>query len=450
MPTMLRRPGVGVPAVLVLAAAALVAAASVLAAQDAPRTQPLQPIAIRAGTLIDGTGAAPVRNAVIVIRGDRIEAAGAGIAIPQGARVIDLSRHTVLPGFIDAHVHITGRPVGEGDWVHAGVTDSPADDALWGALNARRTLEAGFTTVRNAGAGGFADVALREAVDAGRVPGPRILAAGSAIGITGGHCDDNGYRPGLFAHEPGPLEGVADGADQIRQSVRLQIKYGADVIKICATGGVLSQGDAVGAQQYTEEEMRVAVETAHLLGRRVETHAHGTDGIKAAVRSGVNSIDHGSLLDADGARLMAERGVFLVPTLMAAEVVGGPGSERRLPAWAAAKGRVVWDGVQRSVRLAIAAGVRIAFGTDAGVFPHGTNAHEFELLVSIGGLTPMQAIQTATANAAGLLGLEGDIGSVAAGRYADLVAVPGDPLANIGLLRQVAFVMKGGEVVRGP
>jgi len=431
------------------ALAALLVLPAALGAQEAPRGAP-PVLAIRAGTLIDGTGAAPVRNAVILVRGARIEAAGAGVAVPNGARVIDLSRYTVLPGFIDTHVHITGRPVGEGDWVHAGVTDGAADDALWGAMNARRTLEAGFTTVRNVGAAGFSDVALRNAVNAGRVPGPRILASGAAIGITGGHCDDNGYRQGLFAHEPGPLEGVADGADQVRAAVRLQIKYGADVIKVCATGGVLSQGDEVGAQQYTEEELRVAVETAHLLGRRVATHAHGTEGIKVAVRAGVNSIDHGSLLDAEGVQLMAERGTFLVRTLMAGEAVGGPGSEERLPAWAASKGRVVWEGAQRGVRMAVQGGVRIAFGTDAGVFPHGTNAHEFELLVRYGGLTPMQAIQTATGNAAALLGMERDIGTVAAGRYADLVAVSGDPLADVALLRTVAFVMKGGEVVKGP
>ena len=404
-------------------------------------------VAVRAGTLIDGTGAPPVHGAVIVIRGGRIEAAGVGVAVPAGARVIDLSHATVLPGFIDAHVHLAGRPTGEGDWVNSAARETIADDAIFGVRAARATIEAGFTTVRNVGAHGFADVALRNAIDAGRVPGPRMLVSGNAIGITGGHCDRNGYVPGLFGREPGPLEGIANGADQIREAVRLQVKYGADVIKICATGGVLSQGDAVGVQQYSEEEMRVVVETARLLERRVAAHAHGVEGIMAASRAGVTSIEHGSFMTEEAARLLVQNGTWYVPTLTAGYMVGSPEGSARLPEWAARKGHMAWAAIQHAIRIAVAAGVKIALGTDAGVFPHGMNGKEFELLVTLGGMSPMQAIQTGTMNSATLLGMEHDVGSLEAGKYADLVAVNGDPLQDITVLQHPVFVMKGGELV---
>jgi imidazolonepropionase-like amidohydrolase len=407
--------------------------------------------AIRAGTLIDGLGGAPVRNAVILVRDGRIEAVGPNVRVPAGARVLDLSRYTVLPGFIDMHVHLAMRPIGEGDWVNAGVRESAADAAIFGVRHARLTLEAGFTTVRNVGASGFADVALRNAIEAGRVPGPRMVTAANSIGATGGHCDDNGYAPGALGHEPGPLEGIANGPGEVRAAVRLQVKYGADVIKICATGGVLSQGDAVGVRQMDDDELAAVVRTAHLTERRVAAHAHGRDGIIAASRAGVNSIEHGSFLDEEGARVMVEHGTWLVPTLMAGFTVGQGESNAALPEWAATKGRAAWAAMQRGIRVATAAGVRIAFGTDAGVFPHGRNAQEFELLVRYGGLTTMQAILTATLNAAQLLGREEDVGTVRPGRWADLVAVEGDPLADITLLRTaVRYVLKGGEVVRQP
>jgi len=432
--------------ILVGAVAAAVAATAARA--QAPAAAP-QVVAIRAGALIDGTGAPPVRNAVIVIRGDRIEAVGSSVRVPPGARVIDLSRYTVLPGFIDAHVHLASRPLGVGDFVHRGVTDDEGDDALWGAANARATLLAGFTTVRDVGSSSFANIALMRAIDAGRLMGPRMVTAGHLIGISGGHCDLDGYAA-YVVPERGPLEGIATGVDQVREAVRLQVKYGATVIKICATGGVLSQGDQIGAQQMTEDEMRAAVETAQMLGRRVAAHAHGIAGIKAAIRAGVTSIEHGSILDAEAVRMMVEHGTWLVPTLFAGWSVGSPEAAARLPAWMAEKGRAAWEAMQHSIRLAVQGGVRIALGTDAGVDPHGQNAREFELLVSYGGMSPLQAIQAGTVNAATLLGMEHDVGSLESGKYADVVAVPGDPLADITVLQHPAFVMKGGEVVVSP
>jgi imidazolonepropionase-like amidohydrolase len=431
----------------ILAGAALAAAATSALHAQAPAEAPV--VAIRAGTLIDGTGAAPVRNAVIVIRGDRIEAVGPSARVPAGARVIDLSRYTILPGFIDAHVHLASRPLGVGDFVHRGVTDDEGDDALWGAADARATLLAGFTTVRDVGSSSFANVALARAIDAGRVGGPRMVVAGHLIGISGGHCDLDGLAPGVVP-EHGPLEGIAAGPDQVREAVRLQVKYGATVIKICATGGVLSQGDQIGAQQMTEDEMRAAVETAHMLGRRVAAHAHGNEGIKAAIRAGVTSIEHGSFLDEEAVRMMVEHGTWLVPTLFAGWTVGSPEASAHLPAWMAEKGRAAWEAMQRSIRLAVQGGVKIALGTDAGVDPHGRNAREFELLVTVGGMSPMQAIQAGTMNGATLLGMEHDVGSVETGKLADLVAVGGDPLADITTLQHPAFVMKGGEVVLAP
>ena len=406
--------------------------------------------AIRAGTLIDGSGGAAVKNAVIVVQGDRIIAAGAGVAVPAGARVIDLSAFTVLPGFIDAHVHLTGHIIGDGDWQHSDVTDPPATYALLGAAHAQQTLEAGFTTVRNVGAFRFTDIALRDAINAGWIPGPRILGAGVSFGINGGHCDGTaGYADGALGRPAGGSieDGAADGVEEVREAVRYNVKYGADVIKICATGGVLSPTDSVGVQQYTEEEMRAVVEAAHMAERRVAAHAHGTAGIKAAVRAGVASIEHGSILDAEAVTLMKQKGTYLVPTLMAGEQVSALAKAGRLPPFIAQKALEVAPRMARSFKLALDGGVKIALGTDAGVFKHGTNGHEFTLMVGAG-MTPAQAIQAGTLTAAQLLGLEAHVGSIAAGKQADIVAVRGDPLADIKLLEKVDFVMKSGEVFK--
>ena len=428
-----------------LATAALLILSASVAAAQAP---PPRIVAIRAGTLIDGTAAAPVRNAVIVVTGDRITAIGTRVEIPAGAEVIDLSAYAVMPGFIDAHVHLAGRTLGDGDWMHAELTDSPEAAALLGAMHAQQTLAAGFTTVRSGGSARFADVALRNAVDAGWVAGPRIVAAGVALGATGGHCDATaGYWDGALGGPEGAETGVADGPDAGRAAVRRNAKYGSDVIKICATGGVLSTGDSVGVQQYTEEEIRTIVETAAMAERKVMAHAHGTAGIKAAVRAGVASIEHGSILDDETVGLMRQRGTYLVPTLMAGEAVMRLAEANLLPPDIAAKARAVAPRMHASFRRAVAAGVPIALGTDAGVFRHGTNGHEFTLMVRAG-LAPALAIRAGTLNAATLLGRDRDVGSLAAGKFADIVAVRGDPIANIELLERPDFVMKGGVVHR--
>ena len=402
-------------------------------------------IAIKAGRLIDGTGAPPVDGAVVLVEDGRIAAVGADIAVPQGAHVIDLSGKTLLPGFIDAHVHLAGRYVGEGqNWENKAVRDLPQKEAILGVRNARLTLEAGFTTVRNVGAHEFSDIALRDAIREGVVPGPRILAAGHAIGITGGHCDTNGYIPGVA--ERTPETGIADGDAEILKAVRTQVKRGADVIKFCATGGVLSEGDAVGAQQYTEEEMRVLVTEAHLTGRRVAAHAHGTEGIKAALRAGVDSIEHGSMLDDEAIRLFKAKDAFLVPTLMAQEAVETQAKSGILKDERAKKALFIAPRARESFRRAAAAGVKIALGTDSGVFQHGKNAREFVLMVE-NGMKPMDAILAGTKRAAELLGIEAEVGTIEKGKVADLVAVAADPLQSIATLGEPVFVMHEGQII---
>ncbi|MFQ5549703.1 MAG: amidohydrolase family protein, partial [Gemmatimonadales bacterium] len=326
-----------------------------------------QVTAVRAGLLIDGTGADPVRNAVVLIEDGAIAQVGTDVRVPRGATVIDLRNFTVLPGFIDAHTHLTGRVLGETGWNNSVVRDTPADIALMGVQHARQTIEAGFTTVRNVGARGFSDVALRDAINDGRFLGPRMQVAAHSLGITGGHCDTNGFVRDLFGREFDIQDGQADGPDEILRAIRYQVKYGADVIKFCATGGVLSEGDSVGVQQYTFEEMRAIVAAAHLLERRVAAHAHGNAGIKVAIRAGVNSIEHGSILDAEAIALFLEHGTYLVPTLMAAEAVEGMVSSGALTGERADKALFIAPLMRNSFRRAVEAGVRVALGTDVGV-----------------------------------------------------------------------------------
>ena len=407
-------------------------------------------VIIKAARLIDGTGNAVLKEGAVVVEDGKIVAVGlfAGLTFPVGTRVIDLGDATLMPGFIDAHTHIIGRVLGDPEGQFAGVRDYESFGAMLGVGNAERTLMSGFTTIRNLGAANFDDMALRKAINEGWINGPRIVAAGHGLGITGGHCDSNGFRPGLT---DGDFKtGIADGAEQIRAAVRYQVKYGADVIKTCATGGVLSEGDAVGATQYTFEEMKAMVDEAHKLERKVAAHAHGTEGIKIATRAGVASIEHGSFLDIEAARMMAERGTYLVPTLMAGETVERLAKSGVLRGFRGEKALAAAAAMRNSVRIAVANRVPIALGTDAGVIPHGTNAREFVLMVEWGGMRPMDAIVAGTMNGARLLGLEKTIGSLAPGKLGDVVAVSGDPLKDIKRMENVVFVMKNGVVYRSP
>jgi imidazolonepropionase-like amidohydrolase len=432
---------------LAMAFSITLGAAQSMAAQGAT---PPTTVVLRAARVIDGTGAPVIQNGVVVVTNDRIVAVGASgrVTIPAGARTIDLGDATILPGFIDAHTHIIGRTLGDPGADAAAVKDFPAYGAILGVGNAEQTLLAGFTTIRNVGTGNFDDMALRQAITDGRIKGPRMQTAGHSLGITGGHCDENGYRPGLF--DNGIEQGIANGPDEVRAAVRYQIKYGADVIKTCATGGVLSEGDAVGVTQYDFDEMKAMVDEAAKHERKVAAHAHGAEGIKIATRAGVTSIEHGSFLDVEGARLMSQRGTWLVPTLMAGEAVERFAKNGVLKGLRAEKALAAAAAMRNAVKIAKANNVPIALGTDAGVIPHGTNGHEFSLLVEWGGLSPMEAIVAGTMNSAKVLGWEKNAGSLAVGKWADVVAVPGDPLADIHRMEKTVFVMKGGVIYKAP
>jgi imidazolonepropionase-like amidohydrolase len=413
----------------------------VLAQGQEKTTNPLRRLAIRAGRLIDGRGGAPTSNAVILIEGERITAAGAGLTIPAGYEVIDLGNATVLPGLIDCHTHITGQPE---NYYDDNFRKSAIDLAVTAHIYARRTLEAGFTTIRDVGAREFVDVALRNAINAGKIPGPRMQVATLTVGATGGHGDLNGFSPYLKFDN---FSGIADGVDEIRKLIRFEIKHGADVIKMLATAGVLSEEESVGAPQFSLEEMKAVVDEAAMWGRKVAAHAHGTEGIKRAVRAGVASIEHGSLIDDEGIQLMKERGTFLVADIYNDDYILAEYSRLGYPDKIIEKerriGRLQRENFQRAAR----AGVKIAYGTDAGVYPHGWNGRQFAKMVQFG-LTPMQAIQAATTSAAELLGWSDRVGAVAPGLFADLIAVSGDPLKDITELERVRFVLKGGVVYK--
>jgi imidazolonepropionase-like amidohydrolase len=424
--------------------AALIIAAPV-AAQEPAGTGT---VVLRAARVIDGSGAAAIANGVVVVTNNKITAVGrsGSVTIPAGARTIDLGDATLLPGFIDTHVHIIGRPLSDPAGDLSPVRDYPGYEAIVGVANARKTLMAGFTTIRVLGSPSFTDVALRRAISDGAVPGPRMQVGAHSLGMTGGHCDENGFKPGLFDGDY--RTGIADGVDQVRAAVRYQVKYGADVIKTCATGGVLSEGDAVGVPQYNFDELKAMVDEATKLERKVAAHAHGAEGIKIAVRAGVASIEHGSFLDEEGAKLMSQRGTYLVPTMSAGEAVENAAKSGRLTGLRAEKAVAAAVAMRNATKIAMRNNVPIAFGTDAGVGDHGTNAREFKLLVEWGGLTPMQAIVAGTANAAKLLGWDSQVGTLAAGKLADIVAVAGDPTADITALQRPTFVMKNGVVYK--
>lgn len=387
--------------------------------------------------MLDVVRGSMVAPAVVVVAGGRIKSIGPS-DVPPNASTIDLGDVTLLPGLIDAHTHLTFDI--SGDWVTRSVRELPADAALRGARNARKTLLAGFTTVRDVGSTGFADVSLMKAIDAGLVEGPRMIPSANAIGITGGHCDDTGWAPGI--HELDYRDGVADGVDDVVRAVRYQVKHGAKVIKVCATAGVLSFDATLGAQQLSDAELQAIVQEASRHGLKVAAHAHGTEGIKAAVRAGVASIEHGSMIDDEAAALMKQKGTYLVPTAY----LFGTVQFDSMPPPIAAKARQVIPLAQESHRRAIKAGVKVAFGTDAAVYPHGDNAREFAVYVGYG-MRPIDAIRSATLNAADLLGVT-DRGVIAPGKLADLIAVKGNPLENVRVLEQVLWVMKGGVVVR--
>jgi len=421
---------------------AVATAAALVAAQPAPSTT-----AIRAARLFDGKSDTSVTDGVVLVQGGRITAAGSRIAIPAGAQVVDLGDSTILPGFIDAHTHITDES--SDDWnsdLVAGLRRTIPEGTLRAAEFARRTLNAGFTTVRDVGSSDYIDVGLRNAIASGMAVGPRMLVAVHALGSRGGHCDSNGFPYERFGAEPGIANGIASGPEQFRDAVRFQVKYGADVIKVCATGGVLSLGDDVGAPQLTQAEMDALVEESHRLGRKTAAHAHGAEGAKVAIRAGIDSIEHGSFLDDEAVRMMKEKGTYLVPTLMAGEYAGGRKATRKYPPEIASKALQALDGRSSAFKRAVGAGVKIAFGTDSGVSPHGKNAEEFALLVEHG-LSAAAALRTSAA-AAALLGVDRITGTIEAGKEADIVGVPGDVLQNITATERVRFVMKGGKIVR--
>lgn len=398
---------------------------------------------LKAARLFDATSDSLVQPGLIVVAGNKIQSVG-GHA-PAGATVIDLGDATLLPGFIDAHTHLTMdfNPDYNGARL-SGLSRTVPEDAIRSTVNARKTLMAGFTTVRDVGSENFLDIGLRNSINSGIVPGPRMLVAVHALGATGGHCDDGqGFRFGLLNHEAGPEDGVINSPDQGRFAVRFNIKYGADVIKTCPTGGVLSPNDDVDAPQLSQAEMDAIVSTAHDLRRKTAAHAHGAEGAKRAIRAGIDSIEHGTFLDDEALRMMREHGTYLVPTLSVRSGI----AESKFPPLVQHKADVAIKAQDAMVRRALAMGVKIALGTDAAVYPHGNNALEF-ILMANDGMTSAQSLRAGTSSAADLLGLAAKIGTLEPGKLADVVAVPGNPLQDIKATQSVFFVMKEGAVYR--
>src|SRR5438067_5614495 len=387
---------------------------------------------LKAARLFDGKSNTLVKPGVVVSTNDKIIGTGAGANLPADAEVLDLGDATLMPGFIDAHTHLT-MPYSE-DYARAaleGLRKPIPEMALDASVNARVTLMAGFTTVRDVGSAHYLDAGLRNAINRGVVPGPRMLVAVHAIGATGGHCDETGYRAGVFGKETGPEDGVINGADQARQAVRLAHKYGATIIKTCATGGVLSLADAVDTPQLTQEELNAIVDEAHALKLKTAAHAHGAEGAKRAIRAGIDSIEHGSFLDDEALEMMKQRGTYYVPTLMAVQGLTEQIQKRvPIPPAIKVKAEDAIAHVHQTFQKALAKGIKIGLGTDAAVYPHGRNAEEFHQMVDLG-MKPIDALKAGTSSDADLLGLANKIGTLEAGKFADVVAVPGDPLQNI-------------------
>lgn len=405
---------------------------------------------LKAARLFDGKSNALVTPGIVVVADGKIVAAGTSASVPAGSEVIDLGDATLLPGFIDAHTHETAMYSNDWKQRELDLLQKPiAEQALDASVNARVTLMAGFTTVRDVGSHDYLDVGLRNAIRSGDVPGPRMIVSVHAIGATGGHCDaSDGFREGLFGHETGPAEGVINGADQARYAVRLMHKYGATVIKTCASGGVLSPTDDVDTPQLTQEELNAIVDEAHALRLKVATHCHGAEAAKRAVRAGVNSIEHGTFLDDEALDMMKQHGTYLVPTLMAVQ-----GLQEQLdqgvyiPPAISIKAQMAIANIRKTFQKALAKGIHIGLGTDAAVYPHGRNAEEFHQMVDLG-MKPIDALKAGTSSDAELLGLADKIGSLEPNKLADVVAVPGNPVENIRQTEHVVFVMKEGVIFR--
>ena len=398
-------------------------------------------VVVTAERMIDVLTGRVVDHPQVTIIDGRIAAVAAqNSAAPAGARRVDLPGMTLLPGLIDMHTHITSDPR------YGGYRGLEFTDNFWtvvGVANAKKTIEAGFTTIRNVGSGNFDDVAIKQGIEHGLVPGPRIVPATYAIGATGGHCDSTEFPPSISAPSPA----VANGPAELRAMVRKLRKYGAEVIKFCGTGGVFSKTDTVGGQQYNLEEMKALVDEAHMLGLRVAVHAHGAAGIKDAIRAGVDTIEHASLADEEAFALAKQHGTYFSMDIYNDDYILSDGEKNGVFKESLDKERVIGLKQRQTFQAAFKAGVKMIFGTDAGVYPNGNNARQFATMVKWG-MTPMQAIQAATASAAEALGRSADVGAIAVGRYGDLIAVAGDPLADVTRLQSVEFVMKGGDVVK--